>query len=277
MVERLLGENRNAYLIRGHDADSFFTLLIQHLGLDAGNEISPQDKSTNNLQDRLCERIIERDAESLDSAEILQFLLSFSPEPIDPKSLADLLLLEFGSLGGVLSADPNRLCETISAIDPRGMEEGRRSIRLTAAHLKAIKESAGRMLKERIEDRPVISSWSALLDYLQVALTHEPIEQFRVLFLDRKNMLIKDEVQHRGTVDHTTLYPREIVKRALELTASAIIMVHNHPSGDPSPTRADLEMTKQIVAVLSAVGITVHDHVIVGKNKHTSFKTQRLI
>jgi len=110
-----------------------------------------------------------------------------------------------------------------------------------------------------------------------VTLAHEPIEQFRVMFLDRKNVLIKDEVQQRGTVDHTPLYPREIVKRALELAASAIIMVHNHPSGDPTPSKADLEMTKQVVAALAAVGITVHDHVIVGKNKHTSFKTQRLI
>jgi DNA repair protein RadC len=276
-VERLLGESRNAYLIKGHDADGFFTLLTQHLGIGAENEISTQDTSTNSIQDRLCDRIIERDAESLDNTEILEFLLSFSPEPVDLKSLAALLLLEFGSLGGVLSADPNRLSETIRAIDPRETEEGRRSIRLTTGYLKAIKESAGRMLKERIEDRPVISSWTALLDYLQVALTHEPIEQFRVLFLDRKNVLIKDEVQQRGTVDHTPLYPREIVKRALELAASSIIMVHNHPSGDPTPSRADLEMTKQVVSALGAVGIQVHDHVIVGKNKHLSFKSQRLI
>jgi DNA repair protein RadC len=277
VVERLLGESRNAYLIRNYDADNFFTLLTQYLGIDAGNKISPEDTSTNNIKDRLCERIIERDAGSLDSAEILEFLLSFSPEPVELKSLAALLLLEFGSLGGVLSADPNRLQETIRAINRRETEEGRRSIRLTVGHLKAIKESVGRILREPIEGRPVISSWSALLDYLQVALTHEPIEQFRVLFLDRKNMLIKDEVQQRGTVDHTALYPREIVKRALELAASAIIMVHNHPSGDPTPTRGDIEMTKQVVAALAAVGITVHDHVIVGKNGHTSFKTQRLL
>jgi DNA repair protein RadC len=149
--------------------------------------------------------------------------------------------------------------------------------RETLVLLKLVTELLQRVLREQIQDRPVISSWSALLDYLQVTLSHEPIEQFRVMFLDRKNVLIKDEVQQRGTVDHTPLYPREIVKRALELAASAIIMVHNHPSGDPTPSKADLEMTKQVVAALSAVGITVHDHVIVGKNKHTSFKTQRLI
>jgi DNA repair protein RadC len=149
--------------------------------------------------------------------------------------------------------------------------------RETEVLLKLVTELLQRVLREQIRERPVISSWSALLDYLQVTLSHEPIEQFRVMFLDRKNVLIKDEVQQRGTVDHTPLYPREIAKRALELAASAIIMVHNHPSGDPTPSRADLEMTKQVVAALAAVGITVHDHVIVGKNKHTSFKSQRLI
>jgi DNA repair protein RadC len=162
-------------------------------------------------------------------------------------------------------------------------DEGRREIdfywarRHTEILLKAIGEVLKRMLREEIRDRPVIGSWTALIDYLQVALAHEPIEQFRVLFLDRKNILIRDELQQRGTVDHTPLYPREIVKRALELGASAIIMVHNHPSGDPTPSRADIEMTKQVVQAMSAVGLAVHDHVIVGKNRHTSFKSQRLI
>jgi DNA repair protein RadC len=149
--------------------------------------------------------------------------------------------------------------------------------RETEVLLKLVTELLQRVLREQIQDRPLISSWTALLEYLQVTLAHEPIEQFRVMFLDRKNVLIKDEVQQRGTVDHTPLYPREIVKRALELAASAIIMVHNHPSGDPTPSRADIDMTKQVVTALSAVGISVHDHVIVGKNKHTSFKSQRLI
>jgi DNA repair protein RadC len=162
-------------------------------------------------------------------------------------------------------------------------DEGRRQIDLywarrhTEILLKAIGEVLKRVLREEIRDRPVIGSWTALIDYLQVALAHEPIEQFRVLFLDRKNILIRDEQQQRGTVDHTPLYPREIVKRALELGASSIIMVHNHPSGDPTPSRADIEMTKQVVQALGAVGLTVHDHVIVGKNRHTSFKGERLI
>jgi DNA repair protein RadC len=122
--------------------------------------------------------------------------------------------------------------------------------RETEVLLTAMRELLRRVLREEIRDRPVIGSWTALLDYLQVALAHEPIEQFRVLFLDRKNILIRDELQQRGTVDHTPLYPREIVKRALELGASSIIMVHNHPSGDPTPSRADIEMTKQVVQAL---------------------------
>jgi DNA repair protein RadC len=140
-----------------------------------------------------------------------------------------------------------------------------------------VQELMERVLREEIQARPVIGSWTALIDYLKVALAHEPIEQFRLLFLDRKNVLIRDEIQQRGTVDHTPLYPREIVRRALELQASALILVHNHPSGDPTPSRADVQMTKQVVAALEPVGITLHDHVIVGKNRHTSFKTQRLI
>ena len=149
--------------------------------------------------------------------------------------------------------------------------------RETEILFRVVQQLLERVLREEILARPVIGSWSALLDYLKVALAHEPVEQFRLLFLDRKNVLIRDEVQQRGTVDHTPLYPREIVRRALELQASALIMVHNHPSGDPTPSRADIQMTKQVIAALEPVGITLHDHVIVGKNRHTSFKTQRLI
>jgi len=149
--------------------------------------------------------------------------------------------------------------------------------RRTEVLFRLVRELLARVLREEVQERPVIGSWSALLDYLRVALAHEPIEQFRVMFLDRKNVLIRDEMQQRGTVDHTPLYPREIARRALELRASAIIMVHNHPSGDPTPSQADIEMTRQVGQALDAVGITLHDHVIVGRNRHTSFKSQRLI
>jgi DNA repair protein RadC len=246
--------------------------------------------------------------------------LFFSIDFKDTKPLAKELLARYGSLGGVLNAEPAQLAEfhdlhkespeidgylayRVSELYQRDREadngalsdEGSRwrvfeqvdanrweIVRLwrrreTGILLKVIGELLKRVLREEIRERPVIGSWTALLDYLQVALAHEPIEQFRVLFLDRKNILIRDELQQRGTVDHTPLYPREIVKRALELGASSIIMVHNHPSGDPTPSRADIEMTKQVVQAMSAVGLTVHDHVIVGKNRHTSFKSQRLI
>jgi DNA repair protein RadC len=125
--------------------------------------------------------------------------------------------------------------------------------------------------------KPVLSSWNALIDYLTVAMAHETVEQFRLLFLDRKNALIADEVQQRGTIDHTPVYPREVVKRALELGASALILVHNHPSGDPTPSRADIEMTKEIGRAAHAVGVILHDHIIVGKGKHASFKGMGLL
>jgi DNA repair protein RadC len=271
-------------------------------------------------RNRLRARLLEAGPQALPDYELLELLLFFSIDVKDTKPLAKELLARYGSLGGVLNAEPTQLAEfhdlhkdspeideyltyRTSELYQRDREadngalsdEGSRwrafeqvdanrweIVRLwrrreTEILLKAIGELLKRVLREEISERPVIGSWTALLDYLQVALAHEPIEQFRVLFLDRKNILIRDELQQRGTVNHTPLYPREIVKRALELGASAIIMVHNHPSGDPTPSRADIEMTKQVVQAMGAVGLTVHDHVVVGKNRHTSFKSQRLI
>jgi DNA repair protein RadC len=271
-------------------------------------------------RERLRTRFLEAGPQSLPDYELLELLLFHSIEVKDTKPLAKGLLARFGSLGGVISADPRLFAEFDDLRENTGefaqyhafrsseayqlardaapearseearrwlayeeSDEGRREIDLywarrhTEILLKVVGEVLKRVLREEIKDRPVIGSWTALLDYLQVALAHEPIEQFRVLFLDRKNILIRDELQQRGTVDHTPLYPRELVKRALELGASSIIMVHNHPSGDPTPSRADIEMTRQVVQAMSAVGLTVHDHVIVGKNRHTSFKSQRLI
>ncbi len=271
-------------------------------------------------RNRLRGRLLEAGPQALPDYELLELLLFFSIDVKDTKPLAKELLARYGSLGGVLNAEPAQLAEFYDlrkesaeidgylayrtselyqadryadngALSDEGslwrnfeqVDANRWEIvrlwrrRETEILLKVIGELLKRVLREEIRERPVIGSWTALLDYLQVALAHEPIEQFRVLFLDRKNILIRDEQQQRGTVDHTPLYPREIVKRALELGASAIIMVHNHPSGDPTPSRADIEMTKQVVQALAAVGLTVHDHVIVGKNRHTSFKSQRLI
>ena len=134
-----------------------------------------------------------------------------------------------------------------------------------------------RVLKEELRERPLIDSEPALLDYLRLTLQHEVAEQFRILFLDRKNLLIRDEVQSRGTVDQTSLYPREVVKRALEIAACGIIMVHNHPSGDPTPSRADIELTRQLAQALRQVNVAVHDHIIIGRNRHISFNTEGLL
>ena len=146
-----------------------------------------------------------------------------------------------------------------------------------AGHLKVIEAAALRLTQAKVIRRPALSSWAALLDYCTAAMAREPVEQFRVLFLDRKNILVADEVQTRGTIDHTPVYPREIVKRALELGASALILVHNHPSGDPTPSRADIEMTRDIEKAAKALHITLHDHLVIGRAGHASFKSLGLL
>ncbi|MDX6752381.1 DNA repair protein RadC [Geminicoccaceae bacterium 1502E] len=235
-------------------------------------------------RERLRQRFLEAlpaAPESLPDYELLELLLFFSVYRRDTKPAAKELLSIFGSLGGVLAAEPARYGESAELVRPQCTDEERRAsyardLRFTQILLKAIQEVAVRLAREEIKERPVIGSWSALIDYLHTVLAHAPSEQFRILFLDRKNILIRDEVQSRGTVDHTPLYPREVVKRALELSASAIIMVHNHPSGDPTPSQADIDMTRQVVQALAPVNVTVHDHVVMGKNRHVSFRSQGL-
>ncbi len=230
------------------------------------------DKHYHGHRERLRNRFLEAGPEALADYELLELLLFFSVWRRDTKPLAKQLLERFGGFGGVLAADPARFRDV-----PELARGGEEDLRFTTVLLKAVQAALSRVLKEEIKDRPVIASWTSLIEYLQVVMTHEPAEHFRMLFLDKKNILIKDEVQSRGTVDHTPLYPREVVKRALELAASAVIMVHNHPSGDPTPSKPDIEMTRQVVTALGAVHITVHDHVIVGKNRHTSFRSAGLI
>jgi DNA repair protein RadC len=197
--------------------------------------------------------------------ELLELLLFRSIPRRDTKPIAKKLIDHFGSLAEVLGAGKALLCE----ID--GIGEA------TATDLKIIAASAQRMLKGQLRGRQVLSSWSDLIDYCRAAMAFETREQFRILFLDKKNALIADEVQQTGTVDHTPVYPREIVKRALELSSSAIILVHNHPSGDPTPSRADISMTKTIIDTAEPLGISVHDHIIVGKDGHASLKGMQLI
>jgi len=178
----------------------------------------------------------------------------------DVKPAAKALIKAFGGFAEALAAPVERLLE----ID--GVGEG------SAIELKIVHAAAVKLAQERILRRPVISSWEDLLAYCRASMADEKIEQFRVLFLDKKNILIADEVQQRGTIDHTPVYPREVVKRALELSASALILVHNHPSGDPTPSRADIEMTTQIVKAAQALGVRVHDHLVIGHRKEASFK-----
>ncbi len=234
-------------------------------------------------RERLRQRLLDADPDVFTDYELLELLLFFSVYRRDTKPLAKEMLARFGSLGGVLAADPARYAECVDLrplhpdADPERARQRDDDLRFTQVLLKAVRAIVLRVLKEEIRERPVIGSWAALIDYLHTAMAHETTEQFRILFLDRKNILIRDELQSRGTVDHTPLYPREVVKRALELGACAIIMVHNHPSGDPTPSQADIEMTRAVVKALAAVNILFHDHVIIGKNRHLSFRAQGLI
>jgi DNA repair protein RadC len=183
----------------------------------------------------------------------------------DVKPLAKNLLAKFGSFAEVIAAPEARLAE-VKGLGAAGITE-----------LKVVQAAASRLLRGAVKKRPVLSSWSTVLDYCRSAQGFADREQFRVLFLDKRNQLIADELQQVGTVDHTPVYPREVVKRALELSASAIILLHNHPSGDPTPSHADIQMTQQIITVAKPLGISVHDPIIVGKDGHASFKGLRLI
>ncbi|MDJ0922663.1 MAG: DNA repair protein RadC [Henriciella sp.] len=216
-------------------------------------------------RDRLRTKLITRGANALEDYELLETLLfAFIPRR-DVKPVSKALLTRFGSLSAVLAADPADL------ISVNGVGE------TVAAYIKATREIGTRAAREEIQVRPIISSWTALLAYVRSQLQHEDREQFRVMFLDRKNQLIADELMNQGTVDHAPVYPREIARRALELSASALILVHNHPSGDPSPSRADIDMTREIMDALMPLEITVHDHLIAARGGVTSFKTQGLI
>ncbi|MEO8559951.1 MAG: DNA repair protein RadC [Rhodospirillales bacterium] len=213
---------------------------------------------------RLRERFLAGGANALPDYELLELLLFFSIARRDVKPLAKQLIERFGSLGGVLAAPPELLAE---------FDLDHHSV----VHFKALRETAGRLAREEVADRPVIGSWQKLLDYCRTTMAHNKTEQFRLLFLDRKNGLIADEVQQEGTVDHTPVYPREVVKRALQLGASSLIMVHNHPSGDATPSQADIEMTQEVKAAADALGIALHDHVVIGRKGHTSFKSAGLL
>ena len=211
-------------------------------------------------RERLRGRFRDAGADALSDYELLELLLFRALPRRDVKPLAKTLLAKFGSFAEVIAAPEGRLAE-VKGLGGAGITE-----------LKIVQAAASRLLRGAITKRPVLSSWSSVLDYCRTAQGFADREQFRVLFLDKRNALIADEVQQTGTVDHTPVYPREVVKRALELSASAIILVHNHPSGDPTPSQADIAMTQQIIAVANPLGIAVHDHIIVGKDGHAQLK-----
>lgn len=216
-------------------------------------------------RDRLRQKLLTRGADALDDYELLETLLfAFLPRR-DVKPIAKALLARFGSLSAIFAADP----EDIAAIDGMGDT--------SAAYLKATAALSARAAVEEIAAKPIISSWTALVTYVRTQLQHETREQFRVLFLDTKNQLIADEIMSRGTVDQAPVYPREIARRALELSASSLILVHNHPSGDTKPSRADIDITRELIDALMSFDISVHDHLIVGTGGVTSFKSAGLI
>jgi DNA repair protein RadC len=214
---------------------------------------------------RLRTRFLEAGAQALAEYELLELVLFRAMPRRDLKPLTKGLLARFGSFAEVICASRERLREIGGLSDAAIVE------------LKIVQEAAARLARGQLNARAVLSSWSSVLDYCRTVMAYGEREEFRILFLDKRNHLIADERQQVGTVDHTPVYPREVVKRALELAATAVILVHNHPSGDPTPSRADIQMTQAIIEVARPLGIAVHDHIIVGKEGHASLKALKLI
>lgn len=216
-------------------------------------------------RERLKDRFREGGPAAVPDYELLEMVLYRAIRRGDTKPIAKALLARFGTFAEVLSAEPERLMEI------KGVGEA------VATEIKIVHAAALRLTRGQVANRPVLASWKAVLEYIHAAMAFDGIERFRVLFLDKRNQLIADEVQQEGTVDHTPVYPREVVKRALELGASSIMLVHNHPSGDTTPSIADIEMTKKVIDAGQRLGVSVLDHVIVGRKGHTSFRSLGLI
>jgi DNA repair protein RadC len=216
-------------------------------------------------RDRLRDRFLRGGDQGLPDYELLELVLFRSIPRRDVKPVAKALIAKFGSFAEVLGARLERLIEV------EGVGES------VAADLKIVEAAARRLSRGAIRDRPLLGSWKDVIEYCRTAMAFAEREEFRILFLDKRNFLIADEIQGSGTVDHTPVYPREVVRRTLELGATALILVHNHPSGDPTPSSADIKMTHDIVAIAKPLGIAVHDHIIVGRQGHTSFRGLKLI
>lgn len=227
---------------------------------------SPPDPATDasGHRARLRKRLIEGGPEALHDHELIEYLLALTIPRRDTKPLARSLLHEFGGLGPLLSADPD-------ALGRAGLSEG------VIAALKIAEASALRLLKSRLEERPILSNWQALADYLRADMAHRAVERVRVLHLNSKNQLIRDELVSEGSIDQAAVHIREIIKRALELHSAALIIVHNHPSGDPQPSRQDIALTRELVTAAKALGIAVHDHIVVGAKGQSSLRASGLI
>lgn len=218
-----------------------------------------------NHRKRLRDRFMQGGAAAVPDYELLELVLFRAIPRQDVKPLARKLIDTFGDFNRVVSASAKQLCQVEGIGDA------------VAVELKIVEAAAHRLARAKVMQRHVVSSWDALLDYCHTTMAHRETEQFRILFLDTKNVLIADEEQATGTLDHVPVYPREVVKRALELNAASLILVHNHPSGDPTPSPADIQMTHQIDAAAKALGVTVHDHLIIGKSCELSFRAKGLL
>jgi DNA repair protein RadC len=226
---------------------------------------APPSNDNAGHRGRLRSRLLDGGGDALQDYELIEYLLALAIPRRDTKPLAKTLLREFGGIGGLLSADSDALLR----IDGVG--------ETTAAALKIVQASALRMLRNEIVDKPVLASWQALTDYLRADMAHLTIERVRVLHLNAKNMLIRDEIISEGSIDQATVHVREVIRRAIDLGSSAIILVHNHPSGDPAPSRADITLTREIIEAGKRLNLGVHDHVIIGATGHASMKALGLI
>jgi DNA repair protein RadC len=273
---RLLGGDwdalRHVWIFDAREDDRVRSLCREIYGTDGVVPISDADGPGRNEfsegpalphyfghRQRLRERMIANGTESLPDYELLEVILFAARARGDVKPVAKAVLAHFGGFAEMMSAEPEALAA--AGLNLAGI-----------AAIKAAREASLRLMRAELQQRPVVNSWDKLIDYCSAQVAHGKIEEFHILFLDRKNVLIKDERQQRGTVDHTPVYPREVVKRALELGASALILVHNHPSGDPTPSKADIAVTQDIKKAAAPLGVVLHDHVIIGRNRHTSLR-----
>ena len=225
----------------------------------------PADHGNHGHRARLRGRLLDGGGDALLDHELIEYLLMLAIPRIDTKPLAKALLKEFGSIGGVFTADAEALQRV------KGMGEG------SAAAIRIAHATAIRLLRSEVAERPVLANWQALADYLRADMAHHAIERFRVLHLNTRNMLIRDEVMSEGSIDQASVHVREVIRRAIDLGSAAIILVHNHPSGDPSPSHADIEVTRSIIEAGKRLGIAVHDHIIVGLNGQVSLRAKGLI